>query len=169
MSATCNVTKQEMKQSIALLWKKVQEDYVAKSDLPSQKQQIVVVNSKDEILTYQKNILYIVGGVPHYWDTNELKPLKDSKINDVFSAINETKDDLYQYIADEIENVLGTLDTQEFIDNIYNKLPRVTAEKAGFMTATDKLNLEETRVRLLELVDRDDVNNWFGDILKIED
>ena len=164
----CNITQQHLTKSLVILWKNIQDQFVAKSDLPASSQPIIVVKSKEDITSYQKNTLYIVDGVGYFWDANELKPLTDSKIQEILSNIQQVKQELIQHVADEIEAVLGTLDSNEFIDSILNKFPKASAETAGLMTSEDKLKLEETRARLLDHVDREDVNRWFGDILSIE-
>lgn len=165
---SCTVSKDELKKSLALLWKNIQDNYAKKSELPTQTSSVVVVDRKEEITNYAKNLLYVVGGVPYIWNNTELVPLQDSKVADMLSKIEEAKDDLTEYFAGEIDEVYEKLNSEEFINELTQRLPRVTAEKPGLMSATDKLTLEENKARLLDLVDRDDVNNWYGDIINLD-
>lgn len=165
---SCTVSKDELKKSLVLLWKNIQDNYAKKSELPTVTSSVVVVDRKEEIINYSKNILYIIGRVPHVWDGSELVPLQDSKVADILAKIEESKGELTEYFAGEIDEVYEKLNSEEFINELIQRLPRVSAEKPGLMSAADKLTLEENKARLLDLVDRDDVNRWYGDIINLD-
>lgn len=165
---SCTVSKDELKKSLALLWKNIQDNYTKKSELPAQTSSVVVVDTKEDITNYAKNLLYVVGRTPHVWDGTELVPLQDSKVADILAKIEESKGELTEYFAGEIDEVYEKLNSEEFINELIQRLPRVSAEKPGLMSASDKLTLEENKARLLDLVDRDDVNRWYGDIINLD-
>lgn len=165
---SCNVSKDELKKSLALLWKNIQDNYAKKEELPTPVPSVVVVDTKEDITNYAKNILYVVGRNPHVWDGTELVPLQDSKVADILAKIEESKGELTEYFAGEIDEVYEKLNSEEFINELIQRLPRVSAEKPGLMSAADKLTLEENKARLLDLVDRDDVNRWYGDIINLD-
>lgn len=165
---SCNVSKDELKKSLALLWKNIQDNYAKKEELPTPVPSVVVVDTKEDITNYAKNILYVVGRIPHVWDGTELVPLQDSKVADILAKIEESKGELTEYFAGEIDEVYEKLNSEEFINELIQRLPRVSAEKPGLMSAADKLTLEENKARLLDLVDRDDVNRWYGDIINLD-
>ena len=165
---SCTVSKDELKKSLALLWKNIQDNYAKKSELPTMTSSVVVVDRKEEIVNYSKNILYVIGGVPYIWNNTELVPLQDSKVADILAKIEESKGELTEYFAGEIDEVYEKLNSEEFINELIQRLPRVSAENPGLMSAADKLTLEENKARLLDLVDRDDVNRWYGDIINLD-
>ena len=55
---SCTVSKDELKKSLALLWKNIQDNYAKKSELPTVTSSVVVVDRKEDIVNYSKNILY---------------------------------------------------------------------------------------------------------------
>ena len=171
-SVNCPATKEEVKKSLQLLWKRVVDTFSTKEELQSVrnaiKNPVVVVDSKDNILEYKTGVLYVINQVPYVWDKNDLVPLTDSQLG----ILEKKLSDKIQASEDNLNTLIGDLNEfifeDEYLQYLLENLPKATHEKAGLMGSEEKTILKDLQLRMLTILDADEAKNLLGNIQKIE-